>query len=166
VAAMAAIESSPKINDLLHDIPYTLQGLSSEYVKFESDNATAKIKANLPRPSMILQRQLIESGLLYRSIQSICEKEDRQRVGLVAQSLYSAIRKELNGYLNLVSALEGEIRTQASQESEDVKSPVRVTVRKCLVWMQDAILALRLVSSILDAVKGTMRCENYLRADC
>ena len=73
---------------------------------------------------------------------------------MIVQSLFSVIRKELDGYINLVSALEGEIRSENDNFEVQGVHMHRVTFRKCLVWMQDAILALRLISSLLDDIKG------------
>lgn len=97
---------------LLRDLPFTLQGLSSKNLPFQTDLAL-KLPTNLPTPLVSLLHTLAEPSLLYRSLSQFVESSDVG--GLVSQSLRSAIGTELRSYLSLVAQLEGQIRRALQQ---------------------------------------------------
>jgi gamma-tubulin complex component 3 len=140
---------------LLRDLPFTLQGLSSKNLPFQTDLAL-KLPTNLPTPLVSLLHTLAEPALLYRSLSQFVESSDVG--GLVSQSLRSAIGTELRSYLSLVAQLEGQIRRALQQL--DVNLPhgglgkAGVTLKRLVVWTRDATTGLRLMSLIVENAKG------------
>ncbi|KAI4113121.1 MAG: hypothetical protein LQ345_005828 [Seirophora villosa] len=146
-------DSKPTEASLLHDLPFTLQGLSTKHLPFSS-RFTLDLPPTLPLPMISLLRNLAEPSLLYRSLSDFV---DSQNAGLVAQSLRSAIGMELRSYLGLIATLEGEIRR--AMASIDPKEPrgaigkAGVTLRRCVVWTREATMGLRLMSLIAEEAK-------------
>lgn len=140
---------------LLRDLPFTLQGLSSNNLPFEDDLAL-KLPANLPTPLVALLHTLAEPALLYKSLTMFVESSDTG--GLVSQSLKSAIGTELRSYLSLVAQLEGQIRRALQQVGGNLPhsglGKAGVTLKRLVVWTRDATTALRLMSLIVEQAKG------------
>ncbi|EEP82593.1 predicted protein [Uncinocarpus reesii 1704] len=144
----------PEEPALLRDLPFCLQGLSTTNLQFSS--STLKLPTTLPIPLISLLHTLAEPCLLY---QGLSEFVSRSEGGLIEQSLRAAISAELRSYLGLVASLEGEIRTALTAVSESVDSPTSVmkagvTLKRCVVWMRDATMALRLMSLMVKEVEG------------
>ncbi|OLL25334.1 Spindle pole body component alp6, partial [Neolecta irregularis DAH-3] len=139
----------PSERTLLRDIPFLLQGISSTHIKF-STPTTMTLPQTLPLPVLSLLRALSEPGLLYKDISTyIANSHDPLSLtGLVGQSLVAALSTELIGYLNLVAALEGEIRRELGLPDNEASGGV--TLKRCLVWLREATLGLRLMSVIKD----------------
>ncbi|KAL8693956.1 MAG: hypothetical protein Q9218_001314 [Villophora microphyllina] len=139
---------------LLHDIPFTLQGLSSTHLSFSS-RTTLDLPPTLPLPVVSLLNKLAEPSLLYRVLSDVVDAPDE---GLVAQSLRSAIRLELRSYLGLIATLEGEIRraiaTANPNESRGGIGKAGVTLKRCMVWTRDATMGLRLMSLMAEEAKS------------
>lgn len=139
---------------ILHDLPFTLQGLSSTYLPFSS-RSTLDLPTNLPLPMISLLHTLAEPSLLYRSLSDFVESRDE---GLVGQSLRSAIGMELRSYLGLIATLEGEIRRALA--SVNAKGPrggigkAGVTLKRCVVWTREATMGLRLMSLMAEEAKS------------
>ncbi|EDN02187.1 predicted protein [Histoplasma mississippiense (nom. inval.)] len=79
--------------------------------------------------------------------------------GLVKQSVRAAIGNELRSYLGLVATLEGEIRSALATVSDNSTEPkgtlkAGVTLKRCVVWMREATMALRLMSLIVEESRG------------
>ena len=104
--------------------------------------------------SFSLYRDLAEPGLLYRRLNEMSDPVDKRIAGLVGQSLKYCIKSELLGYLNLVAALESEIRVALENEQNDGDDANHVSLTRCCVWMQHSILGLRLLTGFVDAVIG------------
>ncbi|KAL9593917.1 MAG: hypothetical protein Q9219_007313 [cf. Caloplaca sp. 3 TL-2023] len=147
--------SKPTEALLLHDLPFTLQGLSSTYLPFSS-RTTLDLPRNLPLPIISLLHTLAEPSLLYRVLSDFVDSRDE---GLVSQSLRSAIGRELRSYLGLIATLEGEIRRAiASAKSEGPHGGIGkagVTLKRCIVWTREATMGLRLMSSMAEEAKST-----------
>ncbi|KZZ96435.1 Gamma tubulin complex protein 3 [Ascosphaera apis ARSEF 7405] len=141
--------------EILRDLPFVLQGVSSTNMHFSGD--TLKLPQSLPVPVISLLHTLAEPCLLYRKLSAFLEKEEG---GLIDQGLRSAVSHELRSYLGLVAALETEIRTALQALSKEGESPasnavkVTVTLKRCVVWMRDATMALRLLTLIIEEAKG------------
>ncbi|KAI4141138.1 MAG: hypothetical protein L6R39_005494 [Caloplaca ligustica] len=152
--ADAAQSTGPTESSLLHDLPFTLQGLSSKHLSFSS-RTTLDLPTMLPLPMISLLHTLAEPSLLYRSLTDFVDSRDD---GLVGQSLRSAIGMELRSYLGLIATLEGEIRRAIA--SADPKDPRRgigkagVTLKRCVVWTREATMGLRLLSLIAEEAKS------------
>ncbi|PGH32570.1 hypothetical protein GX50_04604 [[Emmonsia] crescens] len=145
----------PTESILLRDLPFTLQGVSSTTMKFASPTSL-KLPQTLPVPLVSLLHTLAEPCLLYRGLSTFVEESEG---GLVKQSVRAAIGNELRSYLGLVATLEGEIRsalTAVSDGSIEPKGTLKagVTLKRCVVWMREATMALRLMSLIVEQSKG------------
>lgn len=135
---------------LLRDMPFTLQGLSSSILPITKQN-TLKLPPTLPLPVVSMLHTLAEPSLLYRSLDAFCKS---QAQGLLGQSLRSALSHELRSYLNLIAALESHIRGALSSLDEDAPrggiGRTGVTLKRCVVWMREATMGLRLMSLIAE----------------
>lgn len=143
--------NAPSELDLLRDLPFNMQGLSSESYQFVSASAV-KLPPNLPIPILSLLNTLAEPCLLYKTLSEFVNSQDG---GLVNQSLRAAISGELRSYLGLVATLEGEIRRAltAIQKGEDSAKGVRaagVTLKRCVIWTRDATMGLRLMALVIE----------------
>jgi gamma-tubulin complex component 3 len=147
----------PSERDLLRDIPYLLLGLPSTHFPLQEKSLT--LPTTLPPPVISLLYSLAEPGLLYKSLQSFIETEesmtDNDAIGLVGQSLRGAIKAELSGWMNLVAGIESEIRSHLAQP-EDPKNPAGgVTLKRCVIWVREGTLGLRLMSVIIEDTTGS-----------
>ncbi|EXJ89723.1 hypothetical protein A1O3_02790 [Capronia epimyces CBS 606.96] len=139
--------------DLLRDLPFNLQGVSSAHLEFTA-TTTVKLPPTLPVPMLSVLHALSEPCLLYRGLADYAEAQDG---GLIDQSLRSAINDELRSYLNLVASLESEIR-QALAVLDCTHDPkatrtTGVTLKRCLIWTRDATMGLRLMKLIVEESK-------------
>lgn len=142
--------------DLIKDIPYILQGISSGPVKFPNTQGQIHQVAftkNLSTPILSLLTLNIEAGLLYRRINAFVDPEQVSN-GLVRQSLKATFTEEITTYLNRVAVIEGEIRAQISLDSHtaELKDLTKVTARRVVLWLQDDILRLRLMDTIIRSI--------------
>ena len=147
----------PTEAELLRDLPFTLQGVSSTNVKFSSPD-TLDMPPSLPAPLIALLHTLAEPSLLYRSLSSWLESAHK---GLIEQSLRSAIGIELRSYLGLVATLEGQIRQALTSSDGSLKSlgKAGVTLRRCVIWTREATMGLRLMSVIVEESKSRRGCQ-------
>ncbi len=150
-----ARETSPSEAAILHDLPYTLQGLSSTNLLFASISSLS-LPPSLP-PSMIsLLHTLAEPSLLYRGIAAFVQTSEG---GLIGQSLRSAVSGELRSYLGLVAALEAEIRRSLKMADDKEGQGARkaaVTLKRCVIWTREATMGLRLMSLIVEESKSIL----------
>ncbi|KAF2163709.1 hypothetical protein M409DRAFT_68304 [Zasmidium cellare ATCC 36951] len=144
----------PPESALLRDLPFTLQGLSSNNLPF-ADKKSLKLPPTLPVPLVSLLHTLAEPSLLYRSLSEFVESTEG---GLVGQALRSAIGIELRSYLGLVATLEGQIRRALTHLDENQPDEglgkAGVTLKRCVVWTREATLGLRLMSMMVESAKG------------
>ena len=150
---MTRNDGRPTEAALLHDLPFTLQGLSTTYLPF-TDTSTLTLPPTLPLPIISLLHTLAEPSLLYRKLSAFVQSADE---GLIGQSLRAAIGNELRSYLGLIATLEGEIRRSlpsvSGQESRGRIGKVGVTLKRCVVWTREATLGLRLMSLMVEEAK-------------
>lgn len=154
-------EEDPNEHALLSALPFTLIGLSSSELPFktsETGQFSISIPAMLSLPLVSVLNSLAEPSLLYKSLNEITQSspEGQAGGGLVGQSLRAAIGLELRGWVNLISGLESEIRRANSSAiaGESASDSAEVTLKRSLVWIQDAIMGLRLMSLIMEKTKG------------
>ncbi|KAI9172390.1 Spindle pole body component alp6 [Paramyrothecium foliicola] len=140
----------PTEASMLRDLPFTLQGVSSTTLPFVGTD-TLKLPPTLPLPINSLLHTLAEPSLLYRRLDFFCKSTAK---GLLSQSLRSAISGELRSYLNLVAALETQIRRALSSLDETQPrggiAKVGVTLKRCVVWTREATMGLRLMSTMAE----------------
>ncbi|KAG9959967.1 hypothetical protein KCU61_g6932, partial [Aureobasidium melanogenum] len=143
---------APTEAQLLRDLPFTLQGLSSTNLAFS--DSSLKLPSTLPVPIISLLHTLAEPSLLYRSLSAFVESSEG---GLVGQSLRSAIGVELRAYLGLVATLEAQIRRALTQLQESPGNlglgKAGVTLKRCVVWTREATMGLRLMSMMVEEAK-------------
>lgn len=144
----------PAEPNLLRDLPFTLQGLSSTNFDFQS-NKILKLPETLPVPIISLLHTLAEPCLLYKRLAEFVESDDG---GLVGQSFRSALSIELRAYLGLVATLEGQIRRALAQldnsQPRNGIGKAGVTLKRCVVWTREATMGLRLMSLMVEKSKG------------
>ncbi|KAI4720388.1 hypothetical protein E4T48_03358 [Aureobasidium sp. EXF-10727] len=147
---------APTEAQLLRDLPFTLQGLSSTNLAFS--DSSLKLPSTLPVPIISLLHTLAEPSLLYRSLSAFVESSEG---GLVGQSLRSAMGVELRAYLGLVATLEAQIRRALTQLQESPGNlglgKAGVTLKRCVVWTREATMGLRLMSMMVEEAKGRTR---------
>ncbi|KAH6621952.1 Spc98 family-domain-containing protein [Boeremia exigua] len=147
------VSMGPSETDLLRDLPFTLQGLSSSKLVFSS-STTLKLPANLPVPIVGLLHTLAEPAVLYKGLAEFVESSEGDLIG---QSFRSALGKELRAYLGLVATLEGQIRRALTQLAESpahqAVSKAGVTLKRCVIWTRDATMGLRLMSLMVEQSK-------------
>lgn len=157
----------PSGDEMLAELPYTLQGITTQIFPWKTTASSKSIVLGIPDtliwPNIGLVNQLLEPALLYKTIKERLqdrESESRRQgakpIGLVEQALHSAIDEELQGYLTLVGVVESEVRRQQQQQQDAASrnKPRRVTIRRCIVLLQEATLGLRLVHSIMKESEG------------
>ncbi|EAT86531.1 spindle pole body subunit [Parastagonospora nodorum] len=146
-------ETGPSEPALLRDLPFTLQGLSSTNLIFPSPTAL-NLPPSLPVPIISLLHTLAEPAILYRGLAEFVESADG---GLIGQSFRSALAKELRAYLGLVATLEGQIRRALTQLSEGPAhqgvSKAGVTLKRCMIWIREPTMGLRLMSLMVEESK-------------
>lgn len=147
-------KDAPTELDLLRDLPFNLQGVSSVNLEFTAVDAV-RLPKSLPVPLLSLLYTLAEPCLLYKKLSEFANSPGN---GLISQSLSAAISNELRSYLGLVSTLEGEIRRAltAIEKGEDERKAVRtagVTLKRCVIWTRDATMGLRLMSLISEEAR-------------
>jgi gamma-tubulin complex component 3 len=143
----------PSEAELLRDLPFNLQGVSSTHLEFAATKSV-KLPPTLPIPILSLLHALAEPCLLYRGLAEYTSGQDG---GLIDQSLRSAVNNELRSYLSLVASLETEIR-QALATIENIHDPKAlrskgVTLKRCLIWTRAATMGLRLMKLIVEDSK-------------
>lgn len=134
----------PTEQQILQDLPFILQGLSTEWLIFDQQYAL-RLPRGLPLPLISILHTLAEPALLYKVISHFVESTTP---GLIGQSLRSAVAIELRSYLALIATLEGEIRRGADA------SKATVTLKRCVLWLREATLALRLMSVMVEQTKA------------
>jgi gamma-tubulin complex component 3 len=144
---------SPSELELLRDLPFNLQGVSSAHLEFASATSLS-LPPTLPVPILSLLHALAEPCLLYRGLAEYAGEQDG---GLIDQSLRSAINNELRSYLSLVASLETEIRqalaTINAGKDQIAIQTTGVTLKRCLIWTRDATMGLRLMKLIVEESK-------------
>jgi gamma-tubulin complex component 3 len=141
---------SPPESTLLRDLPFVLQGLSTTNLEF-SASSVLQLPATLPVPMISLLHTLAEPCLLYKDVLAFVDSSEG---GLVSQALRAAIGGELRSYLSLVATLEGEIRRALAAAARGDAVRGAVTLKRCVVWVRDATMVLRLMSSMIGEAKS------------
>lgn len=141
---------APSEVELLRDLPFNLQGVSSTHLNFTT-STSLNLPPTLPIPILSLLHGLAEPCLLYRGLAEYTQSPDG---GLIDQSLRSAINNELRSYLSLVASLETEIRQALATAGTGIDPKAirltSVTLKRCLIWTRDATMGLRLMMLIVE----------------
>ncbi|KAI4943373.1 hypothetical protein J4E91_009572 [Alternaria rosae] len=146
-------ETGPSEPTLLRELPFTLQGYSSSNLAFPSSTAL-KLPTTLPVPIVSLLHTLAEPAILYKGLAEFVEASDG---GLIEQSFRAALAKELRAYLGLVATLEGQIKRALAQLHEASTpqgvSKAGVTLKRCVIWIREPTMGLRLMSLMVEESK-------------
>ncbi|EMD70212.1 hypothetical protein GGP41_000348 [Bipolaris sorokiniana] len=146
-------ELGPSEPTLLRELPFTLQGYSSANLAFPSSTAL-KLPPTLPVPIISLLHTLAEPAILYKGL---AEFVDESQGGLIEQSFRAALAKELRAYLGLVATLEGQIKRALAQLGEGSAhqgaSKAGVTLKRCVIWIREPTMGLRLMSLMVEESK-------------
>ncbi|KMU79637.1 spindle pole body component alp6 [Coccidioides immitis RMSCC 3703] len=134
---------------LLRDLPFCLQGFVNDESSIFKYNTEATDYSSYSTP--------FRSHASY--IEGLSTFAGKSEGGLIEQSLRAAIGSELRSYLGLVASLEGEIRTAVTAVTESTDDPqsvmkAGVTLKRCIVWMKDATMALRLMSLMVEELES------------
>ncbi|KAK9448318.1 Spc98 family-domain-containing protein [Limtongia smithiae] len=145
--------TEPSEVKLLSDLPSALQGLNSSTLSFLAPSTIA-LPNTLPLSTISILHSLAEPALLYKSLSVFIDSPS----GLVGQAFRRAIEQELNGYLALVAKMDVEIRKEAQAGSTAPEwkqgwSLGGVTLKKCVYWLREPTLRLRLMGEIVEKCK-------------
>ncbi|CAI9635764.1 spindle pole body component alp6 [Alternaria burnsii] len=147
-------ETGPSEPILLRELPFTLQGYSSTNLTFPLSTAL-KLPPTLPVPLVSLLHTLAEPAILYKNLAEFVEANDG---GLIEQSFRAALAKELRAYLGLVATLEGQIKRALAQMSDAPTqqgiSKAGVTLKRCVIWIREPTMGLRLMSLMVEESKS------------
>lgn len=156
------LPTMPSESEILRDLPFTLQGMSSTHLRF-TENSTLLLPSTLPLPIISLLHTLAEPSLLYRRLSEFVQSQNE---GLIGQSLRSAMGSELRSYLGLIATLEGEIRRAiASLDTNEARGGIGragVTLKRCVVWTREATMGLRLMSLMVEEAESVTRLERAI----
>ncbi|CAG8731061.1 7839_t:CDS:2, partial [Funneliformis mosseae] len=94
---------------------------------------------------------LTEFGWLYKRVNEfVTLNVNDPSIGLVGQAFCSALQRELTEYYRSIAVLEAQVTKQV--EGEQVSSQ-GLTLKRLLVWTQDSLLKLRIMSVLVDCCK-------------
>ncbi|CAG8501787.1 10373_t:CDS:10 [Ambispora gerdemannii] len=137
---------------LLRDIVFVFQGIDGQYIKFnrETDSYNIDPKIIVNRPTRDLVIKLSEMGLLYGKVDNFVKnKINDSSIGLVGQAFCSALQRELTDYFRLMAILE----TQITKKVETGSSKGGLSLKRVLVWTQDSLAKLRIMSVLVNHCK-------------
>ncbi|KAF9360428.1 Gamma-tubulin complex component 3 [Mortierella sp. AD094] len=133
---------------LLRDLIFVFQGINGKMINFEAESGTFAIdpSINITRSTRGLVTRLTELGLLYRKVNAYVQETLKLgTAGLVGQSFCSALQHELVDYFRLIAVLEAHIA-----KDTDTDASKGLTLKRLLVWTQDSIQRLRLMSVLVE----------------
>ncbi|CAO3698975.1 unnamed protein product [Rhizopus stolonifer] len=137
-------------SEILRDLVFVLQGIDGQYIRFDpmTEEYLIDDRLILTEPTQQLVYRLTETGWLYTHVKKSIEDG---LVGLVGQSLCAAIRNELTSYYQLIAIVEAQVEKQMDQKVWNDQS---LTLKRLLVWMEEANNKLRLLTMLVDASQG------------
>ena len=139
-------------NSLLKDLLFVFQGIDGTHIRYDLATDSFVIqKVKLSPPLREIANKLCELGWLYRKIQlRLNALATHANLGLIEQSLLSAIKDEMHDYYRLIAILEGHIEYVEKEESQ------RLTLKRLYVWTTSPLQRLRIMSVLLEV------CESIL----
>ncbi|KAG0282394.1 Gamma-tubulin complex component 3 [Linnemannia gamsii] len=133
---------------LLRDLMFVFQGIDGKMVKFGAESGTCTIDSsfNISHSTRGLVNRLTELGWLYKKVNQYVQTTLKEgSAGLVEQSFCSALQHELVDYFRLIAVLESHIAKDA-----DTTGSKGLTLKRLLVWTQDSLQRLRLMSVLVE----------------
>jgi gamma-tubulin complex component 3 len=118
------------------------------------------------QPTKDVLHRLAELGYLYRKISSAiaASKSPAARIGMIEQSLYHALQKELTAYYRLIAVLESRLASEQdvllkpmqvdkALEQElplSIDGDTGLTLRRLLLWTEDTKLRMRMMAVLIE----------------
>ncbi|KAF9932969.1 Gamma-tubulin complex component 3 [Mortierella alpina] len=133
---------------LLRDLIFVFQGIDGKMIKFGAESGTCSIDPsfNISVSTRSLVDRLTELGWLYKKINLYVQTTLKEgTAGLVGQSFCSALQHELVDYFRLIAVLEAHI-----SKDTDADGSKGLTLKRLLVWTQDSLQRLRLMSVLVE----------------
>ncbi|KAI9273637.1 gamma-tubulin complex component protein [Sporodiniella umbellata] len=153
---LAKVKSSYKRDvsesDILRDLVFIFQGIDGQYLK--ADESTQEYFfdthfMHLSTANEQLTYQLTATGWLYRQVKQFIDKNQlNDGMGLVGQSLCAAVQEELTAYYKWIAILEAQVEKQTARGTMNDQS---LTLKRLLVWMEDANNKLSLMRVLTEA---------------
>ncbi|CAG8455169.1 7996_t:CDS:10 [Acaulospora colombiana] len=138
---------------LLRDIIFIFQGIDGQFIKYDPDTSSYIIdsKVNINRATRDLLRRLTELGRLYLRVDEFVNHNvNEPSIGLVGQAFCSALQHELTEYYRFIAILEAQVNKEVNIQQ---MSPNGISLKRLLVWTQDSLLKLRMMSVLVDCCK-------------
>jgi len=138
---------------LMRDVIFALQGIDGQYIKFDviADGYTVDRKIGVLQPTRDLVQRICELGWLFGRVRDYVSTHTPNKkgafLGLVGQSLCSALHMELSDYYRLIAILE-------SQATSAGGAGGGVTMRRLFVWIQEPLERMKLMALIVDTCRG------------
>ncbi|CAO3681202.1 unnamed protein product [Rhizopus stolonifer] len=136
---------------------FVFQGIDGQYLKADPSTHEYffdKHLMHLSDSNEQLTYRLTKTGWLYRRVKKFVQENMLDlEIGLVGQSLCAAIQDELTAYYKLIAVLEAQVEKQI-KKTHYVMNDQSLTLKRLLVWMDDANRKLSLISIITDACQG------------
>jgi gamma-tubulin complex component 3 len=139
----------PSELDLLRELPYVLQGIRTDnfnWTEGPDGKFSVTMPTSVPYPLIGLLNQVLEPAVLYKNLSN--RLSPIKNGGLVKQSLSSAVQQELQSYLTLIGVIENQVRQREGYEDVGKAQNSAITLRRCVVLLNEATLGLRLLYSL------------------
>ena len=142
-------ETEASEKELIRELIYVFQGIEGTILLGHSDGSfyLNPSKREYYSPSIVqLALRLAELGWLYNSIHSFIDHASSQKdLGLVGQSLVTALREEMADYYRLLSLLEDQLKAKKANGDEGMS----MTLHKLSVYTMDPLAKLKLLAVIV-----------------
>ncbi|CAG8543918.1 14495_t:CDS:10 [Acaulospora morrowiae] len=138
---------------LLRDIIFIFQGIDGQFVKYNVDEASYIIdpKISISRSTRDLLHRLTELGKLYLRVDKFVDNNvNDPSIGLVGQAFCSALQHELTEYYRFIAVLEAQVNKEVNGKQMSTDG---ISLKRLLVWIQESLLKLRMMSVLVDCCK-------------
>ncbi|GES99979.1 gamma-tubulin complex component 3 homolog [Rhizophagus clarus] len=137
---------------LLRDIIFIFQGINGQFIKYNEESLSYIIdpKLDINRSTRDLLHRLTELGWLYKRVNEFVSLNvNDPSIGLVCQAFCSALQRELTEYYKFIAILEAQVTKQVKGQ----QVPSQLTLKRLLVWTQESLLKLRIMSVLVECCK-------------
>ncbi|CAG8720812.1 18621_t:CDS:10, partial [Dentiscutata erythropus] len=153
---LATLENNSEISEalLLRDIVFIFQGIDGQYIKYDKNSYIIDPKAEISRSTRDILHRLSELGWLYRRVNDFVNdfviNVNDTPIGLVAQAFCSALQRELTEYYRFIAVFEAQAAKVTDNQQVE---PNGLSLKRLLVWTQESLLKLRMMSVLVDCCK-------------
>eukprot|EP00879_Flechtneria_rotunda_P027814 GHRR01029816.1.p1 GENE.GHRR01029816.1~~GHRR01029816.1.p1 ORF type:complete len:624 (+),score=227.32 GHRR01029816.1:846-2717(+) len=155
---------------LVKDVLRVVQGLTGQYIKFNStaaghDPAAAGSGVQvaghdqlvLPVGLRTLLHELGELGVMYRRMQAAIAEGRRQHAGSVRQALCAALSEEVTDFYRLMAVLEGQLAIPQPVPGADASAAgPYLSLRRLQLWLAEPLRRMRLLTALVDGTAGRL----------